>query len=88
MKLITILGLVAGVFTSVQFFPQIIKIHKEKRAKAVSFQMILSNCIGQFLWLIYGVTGKDFPIILNSICALILNFILIQFKFKYKSNDM
>ncbi len=84
MNPITILGLVAGVFTSLQFFPQVAKIRKEKTAKNVSFQMILSNCIGQGLWLIYAFFGKDFPLILNSLCALTLNFILIWFKFKYK----
>lgn len=88
MNLITILGLVAGVFTSLQFFPQIVKIRKEKKAKNVSFQMVIINCFGQVLWLIYALPGKNLPIIFNSLCALILNFILIWFKFKYKSNNM
>ncbi|MBW4631174.1 MAG: hypothetical protein KME30_04505 [Iphinoe sp. HA4291-MV1] len=33
MNFLTIFGLVAGVFTSIQFFPQVVKIRQEKTAK-------------------------------------------------------
>ncbi len=84
MNFMTILGFVPGVFTSIQFFPQVTKIRKEKSAKNVSFNMILSNFTGQALWLIYAFSRKDLPLMINCLCALIVNLILGWFKFKYK----
>lgn len=84
MDFMTILGLFAGVLISLHFFPQVIKIRKEKSAKTVSYGMILSSFLGHFLWIIYSFSGKDLPLFLTSLCALIFDLILGWLKFKYK----
>lgn len=84
MNFMTILGLFAGVLISLHFFPQVIKIRKEKSAKSVSFGMILSSFVGHFLWIIYSFYRQDLPLLLTTLCALIFDIILGWLKFKYK----
>ncbi|MFM9156381.1 MAG: SemiSWEET family sugar transporter, partial [Dolichospermum sp.] len=54
MDFITILGLVAGVLTTVAFLPQMFQIWLTKSAKDVSFVMLIIFMSGLCLWLIYG----------------------------------
>ncbi len=84
MDYITILGLVAATLTTVAFLPQMIKTWKSKSAKDVSLGMLITFCIGVFLWLIYGIYLQALPIILANLLTLIFNLIILGFKIKYR----
>ncbi len=78
-----ILGILAGTLTTVSFIPQVIKIYRTKDAKDLS---IITFCIfscGVFLWLIYGIVIKEWPIILANGITLILIFLIIAMKIIY-----
>lgn len=84
MDSITILGLVAATLTTVAFLPQMIKTWKAKSAKDVSLGMLITFCIGVFLWLIYGIYLQALPIILANLFTLIFNLIILGLKIKYR----
>ncbi len=54
MNLITIIGLAAGICTTIAFLPQAVKTWKSKSAKDLSLGMYSILCTGILLWLIYG----------------------------------
>lgn len=84
MDSITILGLVAATLTTVAFLPQMIKTWRAKSAKDVSLGMLITFCIGVFLWLIYGIYLQALPIILANLLTLIFNLIILGLKIKYR----
>ena len=84
MEFITILGLVAATLTTSAFIPQLIKIWKSKSAKDVSLQMLITFCIGVFLWLVYGIYLQSLPVILANLLTLIFNLIILWLKIKYE----
>lgn len=81
---IEILGLVAAVFTTSAFVPQVYKTWKTKSAKELSLTMFLVFFSGLMMWLVYGVFINSLSVILaNSITGL-FSLVLIYFKLKYK----
>lgn len=83
MDLQNLLGLLAGILTTVSFLPQLTKVIKTKSAKDLSLGMLLIFCIGIILWIIYGILIKSLPIILTNSATLVLVLVLLSFKAKY-----
>ena len=79
-----VIGIVAGVLTSISFIPQIVKIRKTKSTKDLSWGMFGVFSLGIVLWLIYGLIINQFPVILANIVTLTFSGIIIYYKFKYK----
>jgi len=84
MESIEILGLIAAVFTTSSFFPQVYKAWKEKSTKDISLTMYIAFFIGIVLWLIYGYYINSLSMIIANIVTLILVIIVIILKLKYK----
>ncbi len=82
-----IIGLVAGIFTSVSLLPQLIKTIKEKEAKSLSLSMMLVLITGNSIWIYYGFLKKDLPIISTNIFSDIVNVLLLFFSIKYKKKS-
>ena len=75
---IEIIGLIAAVFTTSSFFPQVIKIWKTKQTKDISTTMYIAMIIGTFFWLTYGVLINSLAIIVaNIVSGLLVLFVLI-----------
>lgn len=72
-----ILGIIAGILTSVSMIPQLVKVWKEKNAEDLSWTMILVLISGLSLWFWYGFIKDEFPIILSNAFAAIVNVILL-----------
>lgn len=85
MNSITLIGLVAGFFTTISFLPQAIKTWQSKSAKDISLGMYSIMCTGVILWLIYGFMMNDLPIILTNSITLILAFSILYFKLSFKN---
>jgi len=81
---IRILGLVAGMCTTISFLPQVIKTWKTRSAKDLSLGMFLLFCIGVVLWLIYGIMVMDIPVIAANFVTLLLSATLLVFKLRFK----
>lgn len=79
-----IIGIVAGIFTSISMLPQLIKILKEKKAEDVSVWMLIILLLGLGLWTTYGLIKKDWPIIVTNIFSILINIALIFFRYKYR----
>ncbi len=84
MEIITVIGLLAGTFTTISFLPQVIKTWKTRSTRDVSLGMFSLFCIGVFLWLVYGILVGDLPIIITNIVTFLLAATILWFKLKYK----
>ncbi len=84
MEIITVIGLLAGTFTTISFLPQVIKTWKTRSTRDVSLGMFSLFCTGVFLWLIYGILVGDLPIIITNIVTFVLAATILWFKLKYK----
>ncbi|SMP29267.1 SemiSWEET transporter [Chryseobacterium profundimaris] len=72
-----ILGIVAGILTSVSMIPQLVKVLKEKNAEDLSSIMILVLITGLSLWVWYGIIKDEIPIILSNAFAVLVNITLL-----------
>jgi len=84
MDAITIIGLIAALFTTVSLLPQLIKIYKTKSTKDISTGMFTLFGAGVLLWFVYGVFVNDLPIIVANSLAFIQAAVILFFKAKYK----
>ncbi len=80
---IQIIGIGAGILTSISMLPQLIKTFKEKKAENISLVMILILLCGIGSWIWYGYLKSDMPIIFTNCFSFLLNLILLFFRFKY-----
>ena len=76
-------GLLAGLLTSGAAIPQVIQTYRTKHARDLSmWQLILLN-FGMLLWLIYGISLNDLPLILANIFSIVCYTGLIAMKLRY-----
>ncbi|WP_142714830.1 SemiSWEET transporter [Fodinibius sediminis] len=85
MSMTMILGLVAGMLTTIAFIPQVVKTWKTKSADDLSLGMYVAFCLGVSLWLIYGFIVSDLPIIAANLVTLSLAITLLYFKLTYNN---
>lgn len=83
MELITYVGLLAGVLTTLSFLPQTLKTWQTKSTKDISLTMFISFCIGVILWVIYGFYTENIPVFLANFATFMLAFPILVCKLKY-----
>jgi len=76
-------GIIAGVFTTAGFLPQIWQGYKTKHLKDLSYGMNGMLGFGMALWLVYGFARKDVAIIAANIVGVVFNLTLIAMKLYY-----
>jgi len=79
----TLIGLTAAAFTTAAFIPQVIKTVRTRQTKDLSLTMYLTLIMGILLWLAYGLSTGDVPIILTNGITLVLAAIIVFFKIKH-----
>ena len=79
----TLVGLIAAICTTCSFLPQVIKIVRSKKTNDVSLLMYAILTAGLFLWLIYGLIRKDFPLILSNSISLALSACVLLLKIRH-----
>jgi MtN3 and saliva related transmembrane protein len=84
MDAITVIGLIAALFTTISLLPQLIKVYKTKSTKDISTGMFALFGGGVLLWFIYGLLIKDLPIIIANSLAFVQALVILFFKAKYK----
>ncbi len=80
----TALGLVAGILTTIAYLPQLIKTWQSKSADDLSWSMLIILCAGIILWLVYGFSIGDIPIVAANIVTFVLASIILVLKIRYK----
>ena len=78
-----ILGIIAGLLTSVSAIPQIVKIIKEKEAKDVSLKMLIILLAGVGLWIVYGSLKNDWVLIATNGLSFLLNAMIFTLRIIY-----
>lgn len=78
------IGMSAAICTTIAFIPQVIKIYKAKDAKEISILTFCIFSLGVFLWLIYGIMIKEWPVIIANFITLLLALMIIVMKIKYR----
>lgn len=86
MKLVDVLGTVAGILTSIAMLPQLFKVLKEKKVENLSVIMLVVLIVGVALWVVYGVLKKEWPIILSNAFSVLVNSVLLVCYFLFKKN--
>jgi len=76
-------GMLAAVFTTVAFLPQVIKAFKTKHTKDLSLVMYLLFSMGLFLWIVYGFYLGSIPIIVSNVITLVFSLFLVGLKIIY-----
>lgn len=79
-----LLGIIAGVLTSISMIPQLVKVLKEKNVEDISWIMLLILILGLSLWIWYGFLKDELPIILSNAFAVLINISLLICRIIYK----
>jgi MtN3 and saliva related transmembrane protein len=79
-----LLGLTAGICTSLSLLPQLVKILKHKKSDDISLFYLIILFIGICLWIWYGFLRDDVPIIATNSFTLLINSLIIIAGIHYK----
>ncbi|HEY9363705.1 MAG TPA: SemiSWEET transporter [Chitinophagaceae bacterium] len=82
-----LIGITAGICTSISLVPQLIKMIRKKQVEEISLFMLLILFTGLALWVYYGILKIDWPIIVTNSFSFLLNGIMIVLRIKYKRKD-
>jgi MtN3 and saliva related transmembrane protein len=66
------LGYAAGLLTTMSCVPQVVKSWRTRSVHDLSVVMLVMLSVGLALWIAYGVTRGDWPIMLTNGCSLAL----------------
>jgi len=80
---VNLIGSVAAVCTTISFLPQLIRVYRLKSAREISLTMFLVYSLGIFLWLLYGVFIRSFPVIMSNAFTLALSLAILVLKIRY-----
>jgi MtN3 and saliva related transmembrane protein len=87
MNLVHYIGFFAGLFTSGAAVPQVLQTYRTKHARDLSmWQLALLN-LGMLLWLIYGISLGDLPLIFANIFSIFCYSALILMKLRYDKKE-
>jgi MtN3 and saliva related transmembrane protein len=79
-----VLGMVAGICTTIAFLPQVIKTYRSRSARDLSLGMFSIFTLGVILWLAYGIVQQELPIILANAATLVMAATLLVFKLTWR----
>jgi len=84
MDITTLIGIGAGICTTVAIIPQLYKTWRTKKVMDVSIGMFIVLITGVTLWTVYGILKKDLPIIITNGTSVALNLCMLYFITKYQ----
>jgi MtN3 and saliva related transmembrane protein len=80
--LIDAIGAVAAVLTTLCSVPQVVKIIRDREARAISLPATTLSAAGVLLWLIYGWALADAPLIGSSAATLAITATILALKIR------
>ena len=82
-----LVGLIAGLLTSGAAIPQVLQTYRTKHARDLSMWQLILLTLGMVLWLIYGLSLNDLPLILANTFSIACYAALIAMKLTYARTD-
>jgi MtN3 and saliva related transmembrane protein len=82
-----IMGLVAGLFSTGSFIPQVIRVYQLKSAGDISLLFSVFFLLGGILWLSYGIHDRLLPVIIWNALGVIFTGALLVAKLMYGRRD-
>jgi MtN3 and saliva related transmembrane protein len=79
-----IFGIMAAITTTASFFPQVLKAWRSHSLKDVSLGMYVLISAGLFLWIVYGVQIRSYPIILANSLTLVQALLILAAKLRFR----
>ncbi len=79
----TIFGVIAGVFTSVRFFPQVYRSFTTKKTTDISLTFLYFVSAQSLFLMLYGITRPDNYVLYMNILPLASALYLVYLKLKY-----
>ena len=76
--------LLAAFCTTIAFVPQVVKTWRTRSAVDISLWMFAVMIAGVVLWLIYGWSVRDIPLIVANVVTLLLTSTILYFKIIYR----
>ncbi len=70
--------------TTLAFLPQVVRTLRTRETRSISLGMYLLFTAGVFLWLVYGIRLHALPMILANGITLLLSFVLLVAKWRWK----
>ena len=80
---INLIGSIAAICTTISFLPQLIRVYRLKSAHEISLTMFLVYSFGVFLWLLYGIFIRSFPVIVANAISVVLSLAILALKIRY-----
>jgi len=80
----TLLGLMAGLLTTVSFVPQVVRTWKTRSTGDISLVMFITFSAGIALWTVYGFLIQSLPVILTNSITFLLAAAILVMKIRYK----
>ncbi len=80
---VDVIGIVAGICTTISVVPQLRKAWKTRQVKDVSLRMFIVLLTGVIMWTIYGFLKNDLAIILANGVSVALNALLLYLLLRY-----
>jgi MtN3 and saliva related transmembrane protein len=81
---ITHLGYGAGIITVVSFVPQVVRAWRTKQTRDLSLGSFALLITAGSLWVIYGATSRDWPVVATNTGMVVLNVALATAKVRYR----
>lgn len=81
--LVKFIGITAAVLTTLCWLPQAIKAFREKETRAISLPTTATLALGIVLWLVYGLSIGDGPLIGANAVSLGLVLTIMAMKLRY-----
>ena len=82
MTLVTLIGLVAALCTTISYIPQLKKIWVTGETEDISLKMFLILALGIALWVVYGALQHDVVIVLANSVSLAFLCAILFFKLR------
>ena len=87
MNYIDIIGLFAGTCVTLSVIPQILKVWRTKKVKAISLKTFSILTFGIGVWIVYGILKNDLPIIITNGVSFCLNLLMVYFIIYYEKES-
>jgi MtN3 and saliva related transmembrane protein len=87
MNWVSYAGFFAGILTSGAAIPQVVKTYRTKQARDLSMWQLVLLTLGMMLWLIYGLSLNDLPLILANVFSIVCYSALIAMKLSYARRE-
>ncbi|MDD3649974.1 SemiSWEET transporter [Immundisolibacter sp.] len=81
--MITAVGLLAALLTTVAFLPQVLHTLATRDTRGISLRMYVIFVAGVLLWLVYGLLTRDLPLILANAVTLALAGTILYLKLRH-----